>query len=123
MKVLILDDEQEFVDVLADVLRRSGHTVDGAIDAAATLRDRDIATYDVLVLDMVMPGMTGAEFFGELRRRGSPLVHRTVVVSGYMTPAVRAAFPEVPDHAFLQKPFSILELRSLLDQLVSRDGG
>jgi CheY-like chemotaxis protein len=123
MNVLIVDDEQEFVDVLADVLRRSGHTVEGAVDAAAALRDKDLAAYDVLVLDMVMPGMTGAEFFAELRRRGSPLVHRTVVVSGYLTPAVRGAFPELPDHAFLQKPFSILELRSLLDQLVSADGG
>ena len=70
-----------------------------------------------------MPGMSGPEFFAELRRRGSPLVHRTVVVTGYLTPAVRAAFPEVPEHAFLQKPFSILELRSLLDQFASRDGG
>jgi CheY-like chemotaxis protein len=123
MRILIVDDEPEFVDVLADVLRRAGHTVDGSVDAAAALKSTEDTSYDVLVLDMFMPGMSGPEFFAELRRRGSSLVHRTVVVCGYLTPAVRAAFPDVPERAFLQKPFSILELRRLLEELVSGHAG
>ena len=119
LSILIVDDEPQFVDVLADVLRRSGHTVHGITDPAAALKSTESTTYDVLVLDMFMPGMSGSEFFAELQRRGSVLVERTVVVCGYLTPQVRAAFPDVPDHAFLQKPFSILELRRLLEELVS----
>lgn len=123
MRILIVDDEPEFVEVLADVLRRAGHTVDGAVSGAAALVTTEGASYDALVLDMFMPGMSGPEFFAELRRRGSPLVQRTVVVCGYLTPAVRAAFPDVPDHAFLQKPFSFVELRRLLEDLASSTAG
>ena len=121
MKILIVDDELEFVEVLADVLRRSGHTVEGAVDPNAALATTDTTTFDVLVLDRYMPGMSGPDFFAELRRRGSPLCQRTVVVSGHLTPSVRAAFPDVPDHAFLQKPFSILELRRLIEELAARE--
>ena len=62
MKVLLVDDDEFLVDMYATKFTESGHTVDTATSIESALdklsKQKD---FDVVLLDMVMPGMTGAE--------------------------------------------------------------
>jgi putative nucleotidyltransferase with HDIG domain len=60
-RVLLVDDDRALVEVLADALRERGHHVDATTDPADALRRAQDGLYDVALLDLVMPGMTGLE--------------------------------------------------------------
>lgn len=69
MKLLLADDEEEMTRALSAILKFSGYEVDVVSDGPAAL---DLAlknSYDALVLDVMMPEMSGVEVVEELRRR------------------------------------------------------
>ncbi len=60
-KVLLVDDEQDFVEVLAERLRTRGLTVDTAVTGLTAVVKAEETRFDAIVLDMAMPGMDGIE--------------------------------------------------------------
>src|ERR1043165_37855 len=60
-RILVVDDDRAFLDVLADTLRDGGHAVDATTDAAEALRRAEAGTHDVALLDLIMPGTGGLE--------------------------------------------------------------
>ena len=71
IRVLLVDDEQIFVDSLTKVLRRRGMVVLSASDGAAGLELLSREDVDVIVLDVRMPGMDGIATFKAIRERDS----------------------------------------------------
>lgn len=69
IKVLLVDDEKEFVESLAKVLRRRGMAVRTAHDGESALAAASGEEFDVIVLDLTMPGMDGVATLKNLRRR------------------------------------------------------
>ena len=70
-RVLLVDDEVVFVESLAKVLRRRGFEVSTAHDGAAAVAAVEHDAFDVVVLDLRMPGMDGLAALEEIRRRDS----------------------------------------------------
>ena len=68
MKILLVDDDTFLRDMYATKFRESGHFVDGARDGSEALRMVEAGSYDLLITDMVMPGMTGSELIGKVRK-------------------------------------------------------
>jgi DNA-binding response OmpR family regulator len=69
MRVLMVDDETEFVTTLAERLSFRGIEVDYAIKATDALLLVEKKTYDLAVLDMKMPGISGIELKGMLEKK------------------------------------------------------
>lgn len=69
IKVLLADDEESFVESLAKVLRRRGLTVRTVHDGPAALDAAAGEEFDVIVLDLTMPGMDGVATLKALRAR------------------------------------------------------
>ena len=114
-RVLLADDEDLFRDTTADLLRKSGYTVDCASDAAEAARMLAAEHYDVLISDIKMPGNAELELVLKVNElaRGLPII----LVTGY--PAIETAVRAV-EHAvvaYLIKPVHMDEL------LGSRQGG
>lgn len=83
MNILIVDDEPEVAEVLAQSLNRQGHhttTVNTGVDA---LHQVDNSAVDAMFLDVSMPGMNGLEVLAEVKRRKPGLA--VVVITGHAT--------------------------------------
>ncbi len=115
--VLMVEDEPSVLEFARRTLQRSGHTLltagsgAEAMEAAAGWAD----SIDVLLTDIVMPGMHGPELATQLRRLRPDV--RVIFMSGYAEDAAPVPAQQAGHAAFLAKPFSAAQL----DQAVARE--
>ncbi len=118
---LIVEDEPVVGRIAERALSNQGWTVHLAESADAVLANLEaLARPDVLVSDVVMPGMDGPTLARRLRRRWPGLP--AVLVSGYVEEAVRKSL-EAEDMAFLPKPYTLANLLEAAAAAVERGQG
>ncbi len=118
-RVLVTDDEAIVRAQLRRSLELRGYTVVEAADGRAALAILAPATeagdaVDVVILDMTMPDLDGAEVLRRLRATGSRVP--VVISSGYLDIAVERRLPRGEFQAFLAKPYSTTELVSAIER-------
>ena len=117
MRLLLVDDDEAVRNVIATILRRAGHTVTVASDAkhARAAAEQLGDTLELLITDVVMPGMGGVELSRELQRRWPSL--RVLLLSGY--PGRDAQLRDGESGSdYLAKPVTPKELLDRIDQLL-----
>jgi len=120
-KALIIDDENSIRDGCRQVLSRMGCAVDDTNDAARGLAMALGDTYDLILLDVQMPEISGLDILKKLKVEAA-VSARIIIITGYGTieMAVEAMRHGAVD--FLAKPFSTAELRkAVADSLKVRD--
>jgi CheY-like chemotaxis protein len=119
-EVLVVDDDQDVRQILAETLRDLGYRVREAEGGEAALALLEQAPPDVLVVDFAMPGMNGAELARAVRALHPRLP--VVFASGYAeTAAIDAAIEGPP--LLLRKPFRMEELEAILATALERASG
>jgi CheY-like chemotaxis protein len=118
-RYLLVDDNQAFVENLAEILEDTGATVDVAADADTALRHLERARYDVLVTDMKMPGMSGTELLHRARKVDPALP--VVLLSAYVQDGKLADARRDGLLAVLSKPGKVQQLVHVLER--ARRGG
>jgi CheY-like chemotaxis protein len=105
-KVLVVDDEPAMLAIIQATLEGAGCQVEAAADGLEAVEKASRFALDLLVVDLMMPRLGGAETIQILRslQPGLPVV----VVSGLGKDEICARAPEAA--IILQKPFSILQL-------------
>ncbi|MEH0020945.1 MAG: response regulator [Desulfobacter sp.] len=99
-KILVIDDENSILKLLSGVLARKGHNVDTACGGEEGVKKIQSNSYDVVITDFKMPGVSGREILNEARRiKGDTLP--VIGMSG--TPWLLG---EAQFDAVLAKPFS-----------------
>jgi CheY-like chemotaxis protein len=129
-RILVIDDETLVREALQRVLASPTVTVIAAADAVAGLATLRESPFDLVIVDVVLPGMDGVAAIKEIRR-DHPEV-RIVAISGggnfglnayrpeaISTIAYLAACTSAGADAILAKPFETAELRSLVAQLLA----
>lgn len=109
-RVLVVDDDVDFLQAVKMYLSELGFSVDTAKNGAEALRRINIGAPDVLLLDLVMPGMSGTELMVRLREMGLQLP--TIVVSGDAEAPRRLRGQAA--QGILIKPFSFTDLLPLI---------
>ena len=123
--LFVLEDEADLRALTVRILSSLGYRVLTAESVHEALQrfEEEAPTIDLLVTDMVMPGLSGREVW-ELLRRTSPGL-RCLFVSGYVGDLLETCGPRGPAWRVLEKPFTPEELakalRSLLDDSTSSD--
>jgi PAS domain S-box-containing protein len=125
-RVLVVDDESVVAHTLK-VLLQGEHDLVVAQSGAEALellgRDTEAGSYDAILCDLMMPGMTGMELFEVLRREHPTLARRVVFMTGGVSMLRVSEFLESVPNAKFEKPFDIAELRRTLHQLVATSRG
>lgn len=114
-RILIIDDEQLLLDLLTHLLSKIGYEADQALDsreAAGKLKDQK---YDAIFLDMKMPLMDGKELYFKIQERFPDMAKRVVFITGDIANPETVSFLEETGNLFIQKPFTIKEVKNLLD--------
>ena len=120
--ILVVDDEPDVGDLLAEVLRVDGHSVDVVASGTSALARVQHETYDVVFSDIKMPGLDGPALREVLELEHPGLARRMVFVTGdTMNPATRE-FIERTGIPSLSKPFTVEEVRRALRGLLARVG-
>jgi two-component system NtrC family sensor kinase len=109
--VLVVDDEADLADLLADILSADGHRVDTASNGAVALSKLRERVYDLILTDLRMPDMDGPAFYRELERSHPDLARRVVFMTGDVHTASVREFLETAAAPTLAKPFEPDEVR------------
>lgn len=116
--VLAIDDDDTVLELLEGFLGDMGHSLSSAKsgEEGLALYDADPGAFDLVILDIVMPGMPGREVLKELRRRDAHLP--VIVTSGAVDESLET--PELGDNVrFLAKPYRRAGLESAIAELAT----
>ncbi len=124
MRILVVDDEPDLVEALARGLRREGYAVDTALDGDEALAKASWTPYDLVCLDITMPGVDGLEVCRALRTNPAEgVVPRVLMLTARDTLEDRVQGLDVGADDYLVKPFAFDELAARVRSLLRRDGG
>ena len=117
-RILLAEDDDQMRAFLARGLRRAGHPVDAVGDGEAAVVRSLNAEYDLLLSDVVMPGIDGIELARRMAARQPGI--RVMFITGFAAVAVQddRFAPHRP--RILAKPFHLRHLIAEIDALLSR---
>ena len=104
-RILVIDDEEPIRKLLSTILGKTGQTVETTGDAKEALVDMDINSYDVVLVDIRMPGMSGIELYNTVKVKRPELAGRFIFITGDISDENTKAFLEENELSFLSKPF------------------
>jgi DNA-binding response OmpR family regulator len=112
--ILVVDDERSICDLLAELLADEGYRVNRAYDGLAALAAAERQRPDLILTDVMMPGLDGVSLVRRLRDRGvrAPAVLMSAVFADVDLPHVR----------FVPKPFDVDDVLAVVERLMRTTG-
>ena len=107
VKILVVDDEQSIIDLVTAYLRQEGYEVHTAMDGPGGLKAARSFKPDLIVLDVMLPGMDGIELLARLRRESDVYV---IMLTAKSEETDKIVGLSVGADDYLTKPFSPREL-------------
>ncbi len=117
-RILIAEDQTDIRDLLVLNLQSAGYDVTPASDGLAALALETARSHDLLILDLMMPGLDGLELCKTLRARGSSTP--ILMLTAKSTELDRVLGLELGADDYLTKPFSLAELLARVKALLRR---
>jgi len=118
-RVLIVEDEESFADPLAFLLRKEGFTTAVAITGQQALEEFDRNGADIVLLDLMLPGMSGTDVCRQLRTRSAVPVIMVTARDGEIDKVVGL---ELGADDYVTKPYSARELIARIRAVLRRGG-
>lgn len=118
MRLLLVEDERDLADGLADGLRREGYLVDVAYDGSTALARTAAADVELMILDRDLPALSGDAVCRILRQQGHPVRILMLTAAGTLDDRVSGLDFGADD--YLAKPFAYVELLARLRALGRR---
>ena len=120
MRVLVIEDEPDLLRALVQALKEEGYAADQAADGTEGLYKAERSDYEAIVLDLMLPGISGLEVLRRLRKtRKTPVLILTA--RDGVSDRVRGLDEGADD--YLLKPFALTELLARLRALIRRSAG
>ncbi len=119
-RVLVVDDDATVREVVVDYLRAAGHEVSEAVDGGGALESVRTSGTDLVVLDVMMPGLDGLEVCRRLRRLSDVPI---VLLTALGNEQDRVVGLETGADDYVTKPFSPRELVLRVDSILRRSSG
>lgn len=116
-RILVVDDEPAILDAVSYALRREGYDVHEEGDGAAALGTALAEPFDAVVLDLMLPGLSGMEVCRRLRAQSAVPI---VMLTAKGTELDRVVGLELGADDYVTKPFSVAELLARIRAILRR---
>jgi DNA-binding NtrC family response regulator len=110
IKILIVDDDPDIILSFENGLESNGHEVDSYTDPLLALKNYKASFYDLLLIDIRMPGMTGFKLFQKINKIDNKAKVCFITPFEVYYKALLGEFPDLNHKCFIRKPISIDEL-------------
>jgi DNA-binding response OmpR family regulator len=118
-RILVVDDEKNIRFTVVHSLQNEEFQVDSASNGVEGLQRFAEGKYDLLLIDLRMPGMTGLEMLREIRRSQNDLPP-AVIITAYGVPEQLVEAAELGAIDYVRKPFSIQTIRAIVRDIIER---
>lgn len=119
MRVLLAEDSRELSTALQYVLERTNYTVDSVGTGTDALEYAQTGVFDIILLDLMLPGMDGIQVLRQLREQGIPTP--VLIISAKCNLSERVYGLDCGADDYLGKPFAVTELLARMRALLRRN--
>ena len=118
MRILVVDDNQSITKMLHRYFTTRGIDVTTLNDGISALRSIQKQKFDVILLDMAMPGFNGADIINGLEKINILEQQKIIILSASSVPdgAIRSLLSKKGVHTFLEKPVDLKDLLHIVSQ-------
>jgi two-component system NtrC family sensor kinase len=120
LRVLVVDDEPVLRELLSDLLKSAGHTVETARDGRAALRAALEKSFDVILSDLKMPGLDGQGLYEAVCKERPAMRTRFVFTTGDVVNPESEGFLQDTGCPYLSKPFKLEAILAVVAQTAGR---
>lgn len=120
VRLLVVDDESEVLDLLVPFLKRQGYTVSEAQDGDQALEKILTERPNIVILDVMMPGLSGWEISRYVRERSELDPVRIIMATGIGKETNAATSPLYGADAYIDKPFRLDALHRTVREVIKR---
>src|SRR4030067_3092212 len=118
-RILIVDDEESFRNVVTVILRKEGYEVEGAANGEEGLNKSSTSAFDHVLCDIRMPKMDGLQFLRESQKAGGEAP--TIMMSAYGTVDTAIEAMELGGYDYISQPFKPDEIILTLKKAEERE--
>lgn len=120
MRLLVVEDQKDLNEIIERKLKFEGYSVDACFSGEDALDFMEFAQYDVVILDIMLPGITGIGVLREMRSKGNNTP--VLLLTALGTVEDRVAGLDAGADDYLVKPFDFSELMARIRAMVRRSG-
>jgi PAS domain S-box-containing protein len=118
-KILVVDDEPSTLEFLNRLLTDEGHEVETVSNAAEALEMVKNKRYSLILLDIKMPGASGIELYGRMRKIALSLAERVLFITGDVMGTDTEAFLSRTKAPYITKPFDVNQLKKKIERFLT----
>ena len=118
-RILVIDDEAAVRDVLKSMLKQLGHIVETAASGEEGMQLLHDNSYDVILLDMRMPGSSGMELYSQITQQMGYLAGKIIIVTGDILGSDIGEFLHKYNLPLLAKPFDLKALEEIINSVLN----
>jgi len=119
-RILVVDDESFIVDIIRRALERSHYQVDIAYDGETALKELESRDYDLIIIDIKMPGISGIEVYHRISKNKPELAERFLFLTGNTIGSETIDFLNQTGNFYLAKPFTIANLLEVVKSAIEK---
>ncbi len=120
LSILVVDDDPDVCEYLHDFLASEGYSVSVLNDPTRTLDQLKEEEFHVVVLDLMMPKLSGIDLLGQIRETDDDIA--IIILTGYPSLETATSSIEHDVSAYLRKPFSLDEFRDVIARIAKKKG-
>ncbi len=119
-RILVVDDDTIVQEFLNELLTEEGHDVEIVGNGEDALERIDSEEYDVILLDIKLPGMSGIELYKYMQKAVKSLARRVVFITGDVMSKDTMSFLSRTKAPYITKPFDAEQMKKEIDRIISQ---
>lgn len=116
--ILVVDDEQSMRDFLKILLQKEGYGVETGNNGATALKKLQSASFDLLISDIRMPGMSGLDLLSQVKESNPDLP--VIMITAFASPDDAVSAMKNGAFDYISKPFNVDEIKSVISSATSQ---